>query len=373
MIKLIFCTDGIFPHQVGGMQRHSRLLIEELVRSHDITEIIVIHPHQESLFHHPKIREEKLAPVNRNKNYIRECYRYSKSVAQVLDRYPDYLIYAQGLTVWYNIRKYTPRLIENPHGLEPFQALGIKEKLIAIPFRIIFRYIWKHAAKVVSLGGELTGILKQNINDKSKIVELANATNLPETTTGVGRTFSEKTTVFFLSRFASNKGIHILMAAIRWLNENGYAEKFSFLLGGKGPLWEFYKSQNNFTNVTFLGFVADEELPSVFLRSDVFVLPTLFEGMPTAILEAMSFHLPVIATRTGAIELLVSEENGYLIPRNDVMALADACLKFIALDESEKSAMGEQSYLKVSRNFTWQVVAVRHVELFLQMQKNIGK
>ena len=43
-IQLLFITDGIFPHAIGGMQRHSRLLIEELSKNAEL-EIIVIHPH----------------------------------------------------------------------------------------------------------------------------------------------------------------------------------------------------------------------------------------------------------------------------------------------------------------------------------------
>ena len=47
--QLIFCTDGVFPHAVGGMQRHSVLLLAELAKI-GIWEIIVIHPHDKKVF-----------------------------------------------------------------------------------------------------------------------------------------------------------------------------------------------------------------------------------------------------------------------------------------------------------------------------------
>jgi hypothetical protein len=48
-IQLLFVTDGIFPHAIGGMQRHSALLIDALAKTGEV-EIIVVHPHQDKIF-----------------------------------------------------------------------------------------------------------------------------------------------------------------------------------------------------------------------------------------------------------------------------------------------------------------------------------
>ena len=77
MIKLAFCTDGVFPHSVGGMQRHSKLLIEALVKF-DI-EILVFHPHREMIFSsYHNVKEIYIEGINIEKNYLKECYYYSK-------------------------------------------------------------------------------------------------------------------------------------------------------------------------------------------------------------------------------------------------------------------------------------------------------
>ena len=61
-IEVLFCTDGIFPHAVGGMQRHSSLLIEELAATGAV-ELIVVHPHEgKQLFNDPGIKEIIAAP-----------------------------------------------------------------------------------------------------------------------------------------------------------------------------------------------------------------------------------------------------------------------------------------------------------------------
>jgi hypothetical protein len=67
--QLLFCTDGIFPHAVGGMQKHSLLLIEQLAKYSE-WEIIVIHPHSQNVLD-PKWNIKEIAiPFDFNGFYI---------------------------------------------------------------------------------------------------------------------------------------------------------------------------------------------------------------------------------------------------------------------------------------------------------------
>lgn len=127
-INLVFCTDGIHPKAIGGMQKHSRLLIEELSKN-ELLNISVIHPHKgENVFNNPAVKEIAIEG-NHHKNYIRNCYLYSKAVFSVLKDFPDALIYSQGLSVWYGAEQLAGRLIINPHGLEPYQTISTKDYL----------------------------------------------------------------------------------------------------------------------------------------------------------------------------------------------------------------------------------------------------
>lgn len=361
-MKVVFCTDGIFPHAVGGMQRHSRLLIKELAKRADV-EITVIHPHRQKAFgSNENIKEEVIQGIDESRNYLLECYRYSKRVYSVLEKYPDHVIYSQGLSVWYNINKISGRLIINPHGLEPYQAISLKDKITGIPFKIIFNYFFSHAAKVVSLGGRLTDILKIRIS-KSKIAVIPNATNLPVEELPE-KDYSGKLQILFVARFASNKGIHILLEAIEQLNKRGYKDKIKWNLGGKGPLFNHYVENFNYENVNYLGFVSDEQLAELYKTNHLFVFPTLFEGMPTVVLEAMSYGMPVIVSDVGATAELVDAANGYLIEKNNVDALINAVVDFLKLPDADKKQLSINSYRKVRENFTWEAIAQRHVELF---------
>jgi glycosyltransferase involved in cell wall biosynthesis len=367
-IKLVVCTDGISPFATGGMQKHSRLLIEQLAQNDDLS-ITVLHPHKEVVFNNNRNREIAIDGIDPGKNYLLECFRYSQRIAIQLNKLESDVIYSQGLCVWANVDQFKSRLIMNPHGLEPYQAIGWKNRLLAIPFKAVFNYLFGKAACVVSLGGKLTDILKRNVPEQARIHVIANGVNLPARQPL--RNFeNERIEVLFFARFASNKGIHILFEAIDKLEQQGLAEYFEFVLAGKGPLYEYYLQKNKYNNVKLPGFIKDEDLEELYTNTDLFVLPTLFEGMPTVVLEAMSYSLPVIVSDVGATSELVDRFNGFLIQKSSAPALVEALLKFRGLSGSDKLKMGEASYTKVKQRFTWQRVADDHVALFHKLVKD---
>lgn len=353
------------------MQRHSRLLIEELAKRNDL-DLVVIHPHEEKIFTmFSGVHEFSVKPINPKKIYLHECYLYSKRVYSIINQFPNHVIYAQGLSVWYHVNKIKKRLIVNPHGLEPFQAISIKEKLISIPFKLIFDFLFNHAAYVVSLGGGLSAILQNRISNKNtKVAVLPNGVKT-NYIIELKKFHPEKLNLLFVARFAHNKGIHILMNAIKDLNAEGWQEKLEFNLGGRGPLLEYYKTHFNFPNTNFLGFISDEQLIDLYLNSDIFVLPTLFEGMPTVVLEAMSYRLPIIVSDVGATAELVNSSNGYLINKNNIFELKKAITDFYNLSISSKEKLSEASFNKVKEKYDWKTVAQNHVELFRKLASEL--
>lgn len=365
-LKILFCTDGIFPHAIGGMQRHSRLLLQELANNTAV-EIVVVHPHEQDIFTaHKNITEIHVKGIDKDKNYLIECYKYSQRVYNVILKHPDYIVYSQGLSVWYKTAAIKNTVIVNPHGLEPFQAIGLKAKLTAIPFKIIFKYLFKHADYVISLGGKLTAILENNISDKNKIVVLPNAVNLPENI--AIKNFTQELKFLFVGRFEENKGIFYLLEAIKELNNSHIQNNYSFTFAGKGPLYsKCLKNYAHLHNVNFLGFVHDRELTELYKTCHIFILPTLYEGMPTAVMEAMSYGMPVIVTDVGATSELVDADNGFLIKAADKSALADAIKKMMNMSNTQLQQMALASLKKIKDKYTWTAVAQQHIELFYKL------
>jgi|JI10StandDraft_1071094.scaffolds.fasta_scaffold22150_2 glycosyltransferase involved in cell wall biosynthesis len=360
--QLLFVTDGIFPHSIGGMQRHSLLLIESLAQT-GLLDIIVIHPHEKTVFEPSLGIKEIKIPFDFNGFYIKKCYEYSKLTAAVIRQHPHAVVYGQGFSVFSGLAEFGDRVIINPHGLEPYQSLTFKERLKTLPMRMMERYQFKHASKIVSLGGLLTEILRNEMdNPGKKIVVLPNAVNpgpMPK------REFDkEQLQLLFVGRFAFNKGINVLMEAVKQLNNEGYKDRLIFNLVGKGPLFEQYTKEYNFENVNFLGFADDDKLMQLYQENDLFVFPTRFEGMPTVVLEAMAAAMPIVVSETGATGELVNAENGYLIEKDNVRALKWAIQRFYQLEPEQRRQLAESSYAKVKEKFTWPRVAQLHLELF---------
>lgn len=371
-IPVIFCTDGIFPHSVGGMQRHSRLLVEALAATGEV-ELTVLHPHLgvqvfEGL---PNVTEVALPPLPGKKHYFLELRDYSKLVlAEILKR-PNHLIYSQGLSVWVGLGKVRKRLIVNPHGLEPYQVLTRKERLKTWPYRWVFNRIFRKAARVVSLGGSLTRILQGAVRGVNVVV-LPNATQvLTDPDVELVKAKSKPLKFLFVGRFAHNKGIDILLAAAERLNLRGFSAAYELHLAGKGPLYDAMRDKYSLPNVRFWGFVSDEDLDRAYLRDHVFVLPTLFEGMPTVVLEAMARAMPILVTDTGATLELVGPENGLIIPKQDVEGLAVAMRVMIEMDAEQFQAMSAASLDKVRERFSWQSVAKGHLEVFRELWQSL--
>jgi glycosyltransferase involved in cell wall biosynthesis len=369
-MKIVFCTDGIFPYSVGGMQRHSRLLIEEL-QKYDEIELVIIHPHKLKIFDSERINEISLCGIDESKNYILECYRYSKRVYAALLDYPNAVIYSQGLSVWYKSHLISGRLIVNPHGLEPFQVIGLKHRLLAIPFRVIISTILKNASFRISLGGKLTTIINDVLNSDDGIIEIPNAVSLPSPSSNFRQLSTNKVNVLFLGRFASNKGINILFDVIDKIHTEGYGGQFNFTLAGKGPLFLHFLKRKKWNNVKMLGFVEEEDMPELFRSHHVFVLPTLFEGMPTVVLEAMSYGLAVIVSDVGATKIMVDDSNGKTIVPGSIDDLYEKLIWYLKLDEANRVSLGLNSMGKVQNQFTWAIVAKQYCELFSRLDKKI--
>jgi len=107
-----------------------------------------------------------------------------------------------------------------------------------------------------------------------------------------------------------------------------------------------------------------DDIPDVLKLFDIFVLPSLGEGISNTILEAMATGLPIIATHVGGNPELVEEGvNGHLVPRDNHVALAESMEKLIHSRSSRKT-MGEAGLKKVRAEFDWNKTVAGYLAVY---------
>jgi glycosyltransferase involved in cell wall biosynthesis len=169
------------------------------------------------------------------------------------------------------------------------------------------------------------------------------------------------------ARLHPQKGHPVLFEAVARLVEEG-RRGFKVLLAGdgslRGDLEAKVASLGLASRVRFLGLRHD--MPSVLLQADAFVLPSLYEGLPLAVLEAMAARLPVVATRVGGNSEAVEDgKTGLLVPPADAPALAEAMARLLG-DRAAARAMGEAGRLRVEARYDIERITGLTLALFRQ-------
>ncbi len=146
----------------------------------------------------------------------------------------------------------------------------------------------------------------------------------------------------------------------------GCSDKLRLVIVGDGPLFQTLKER-----VSALGLDSKvwlpgdrKDIPDLLRKMDIFVLPSLGEGISNTVLEAMATGLPVVATCVGGNpELIDDNRTGALVPVGDVSALAGVLQGMIDNPETI-SSMGTAGLEKVHSRFDWDVTVANYLAVY---------
>jgi glycosyltransferase involved in cell wall biosynthesis len=167
-----------------------------------------------------------------------------------------------------------------------------------------------------------------------------------------------------------HKGHHVLLEALTIVALREPEARWKLIIaGGRGGA----QRQNLLDQIAKAG-VGDRvkialnrhDVPNLLALADVFVMPSLWEGLPLALLEAMVSRRAIIASATAGIpEAITSGEDGILVPPGDVAALADA-LRLMIVDPQRRQGLADAAFRRAEANFTIEVMAEHYERVYLE-------
>lgn len=169
------------------------------------------------------------------------------------------------------------------------------------------------------------------------------------------------------------KGIHLMLQALPTILEK-HPHTF-YLIVGDGPqrsqLEEQARALGIAARVIFTGMRRD--IPRLLNSSDLFVLPSLSEALPTVLAEAMAAKLPIVASAVGGIpEMLIPGENGMLVPPPSPQGFADACSTLLD-DASRRKQMGTRGREIVEQTFNITIQVQKLAQIYHEESRRYGK
>lgn len=163
--------------------------------------------------------------------------------------------------------------------------------------------------------------------------------------------------ILCVSRLEPEKDVQALLSSLVNIDK---AIPYHCLIVGDGSertqLESFVRKVKIDDRVSFLGYRAD--VPNIMKASDLFVLPCPAEGFGLVIAEAMFAGLPVVAINHGGpVEIVICQETGLLVPRNDIMSMSDAIGELLE-NTSQSLAMGVKGQQRAQTVYASSVMAI---------------
>jgi len=244
--------------------------------------------------------------------------------------------------------------------------------------RIMNRILSKITDKIVAVSEDVKeDIIRYDSIDPSKIEVIPNGIDVerfnPEkNTTDIRKEFSledDDIVIGFIGRIVPAKGLEYLLNALPYLKEE--FKSIKLLIVGEGSLVEKLKESakknNIFDNILFTGRRRD--IPEILASINIFVMPSIAEGLPNALLEAMAMGKPIVTTEVGGIpEIVKNGFNGLLVPPRDTLSLSKAIKELISNDRLA-AKLGQAARDLVHDNLSIKAIAQKWQSLYLSILK----
>jgi len=172
--------------------------------------------------------------------------------------------------------------------------------------------------------------------------------------------------ILYVGRLAPRKGVHYLLQAMPCIVK--YFPKARLVVVGAGPLEHYLKDLSRKldleNSVMFRGYVSDEGIRRLFAFADVVVVPSIFEGCPLVLLEAMAAGKSVVASAVqGISEIVKPDFSGLLVNPGNIHEIEHAIVRLLK-DRKFANYLGENARQTIMKDYSWEKIARKTMEVY---------
>jgi glycosyltransferase involved in cell wall biosynthesis len=235
-------------------------------------------------------------------------------------------------------------------------------RLLHPAMRLAVRRVWSNAENVFAVSSKLKELALKTWA-KGRIEVIPNGVDTRRFHPGnPDVSFKGKVRMVLVSQLIERKGIQYLLEALAEMDPS-LGEKLEVDIYGTGDYRRTLEEQVRDLRlgdcVSFNGLLETEELAKTLHDADMFALPSLQEGLPLALLEAMACGLPIVATAVGDVPSVIRDNiNGCLVAPADSQALCRAVSAMVA-DSELRSQLGKQARL-TAEDYSWDRIWARY-------------
>lgn len=191
------------------------------------------------------------------------------------------------------------------------------------------------------------------------------------------RTFQRDPYVLCVGRLDDpRKNIGLLLEAYALISAPLRGRARMVLAGQAGPPESFWRRAENLgirSSIEFIHRPARDELVKLYQQACVFALPSDEEGLGVVLLEAMACGVPVVSTRSGGPEGVISNgEDGFLIPLDNARTMAGAIERLLG-DEQLNRAMGIRGRATIERRYADKIAGEAFVDVWEKLLRKVRK
>jgi glycosyltransferase involved in cell wall biosynthesis len=255
-----------------------------------------------------------------------------------------------------------PLVIHTTHGFHFHENMGAVRRA---PYVAAERWLARCCDLLLCQNRqEMDEIRKLGIRPRYGVYHVGNGIDLRRFPPRLATPSNPRPVIFCNARFEAVKNHPMLFRALELLRRQGHDPVVRLV--GEGPLRERYEDDlraRGLTNaVEFLGYRYD--IPALTAAADVAVLPSVKEGIPRALMEAMALGVPVVATDVkGTREVVADGQTGFLVPLDDAEAFANRMARLFQSPELREQ-MGSRGIARVREHFSEEQVVRRLVRVY---------